>query len=473
MNADSATAIESSYIVVLEETTTARAAAAAADEVQSFGGDVRQRYSEAIDGFAATLSDDQLAELRADPRVAYVEADQTVTATGTQTPTPSWGLDRTDQRDLPLDDSYTYATSGAGVTAYVVDTGIYSGHADFGGRVTSGYDAIGDGNGTEDCQGHGTHVAGTIGGSSYGLAKDVALVAVRVLDCGGSGSTSGVIAGVDWVAANHSGPSVANMSLGGGASQSLDDAVAGAVSAGVTFAVAAGNDYGADACGSSPARESSALTVGSSTSTDAVSDFSNVGSGVDIFGPGTDITSSWIGSPDASNEISGTSMATPHVAGVAALYLSANSGATPQQVGDALTGAGTPDTLTGVPSGTVNLLLHYPQDWSGGPGEPGACADSGTRVTGALDSGGTAIQPESGSFDTAGGALGGCLSGPDGTDFDLRLQVADGSSWRTVASSLSWTSEESIAYDAAAGTYRWVIEAYDGTGEYTFGMTTP
>lgn len=194
MNADSATAIASSYIVVLEETTTARAAAAVADEVQRFCGD------------------------------------------------------RIDQRDLPLDDTYTYAASGAGFTAYVVDTGIHSGHSDFGERVSSGYDAVGDGNGTEDCQGHGTHVAGTIGGSSYGLAKDVALVAVRVLDCGGSGSTSGVIAGVDWVAANHSGPSVANMSLGGGASQSLDDAVAGAVSAGVAFAVAAGNDYGADAC---------------------------------------------------------------------------------------------------------------------------------------------------------------------------------------------------------------------------------
>src|SRR5699024_5764696 len=208
-----------------------------------------------------------------------------------------------------------------GVTAYVIDTGIMSSHQDFGDRVTSGHDSIGDGNGTEDCQGHGTHVAGTVGGESYGVAKEVDLVAVRVLGCDGSGTTAGVIEGVDGVTSDASGASVANMSLGGGSSSALDAAVESSIDAGVVYSVAAGNDYGADACSGSPSGVEPALTVGSTTSSDAASDFTNVGSCVDIQAPGSDITSAWIGGDTAEDTISGTSMAAPHVAGAAALLL--------------------------------------------------------------------------------------------------------------------------------------------------------
>ena len=285
-----------------------------------------------------------------------MEADSTVSIAATQTPA-TWGIDRTDQRNLPLDDSYTYNATGAGVTAFVIDTGIRNSHVEFGGRAVSGFDAVGDGQGTNDCNGHGTHVSGTVGGSTYGIAKGVTLVAVRVLDCGGSGTISGVIAGVDWVTGAHSGPSVANMSLGGGYSPALNAAVDGSISSGVTYAVAAGNSYGADACGSSPSGVPAAITVASSTRNDTVSDFSNLGPCVDIFGPGSDITSAWPSSDTDTNTISGTSMATPHVTGVAALYLQGNPGAGPGQVSGELSANGTGGVLSGVPGDTANLLL--------------------------------------------------------------------------------------------------------------------
>lgn len=350
LGADAPGAIENSYIVVLED----GVQAAAAD----FGGEVKHRFSRVLNGFSATMTEAAAKRAAADPAVAYVEQNRRVTATADQTDPPSWGLDRIDQRDLPLDDTYSYATEASNVTAYIIDTGIRTSHEDFGGRASSGYDFVDDDADATDCNGHGTHVAGTVGGSDYGVAKGVSLVGVRVLDCAGSGSYDGVIAGIEWVTENAAKPAVANMSLGGSASAAVDDAVRASIASGVTYALAAGNEYGADACGSSPARTAEAITVGSTTSTDARSGFSNIGSCVDIFAPGSDITSAWIDSDTSENTISGTSMASPHVAGAAALYLAANPGASPQQVRDALVDAGTPGVVSNPGSGSPNVLLH-------------------------------------------------------------------------------------------------------------------
>lgn len=319
----------------------------------SYNANVRQNFTSAVQGFVATMDEAEMKDLMFDERVDFIEQDQIVTTTVTQS-NATWGLDRIDQDSLPLDSQYTYDLDGSGVTAYIIDTGILASHSNFGGRVTSGFDAIGDGNGTNDCNGHGTHVAGTVGSATYGVAKDVDLVAVRVLDCGGSGSNSGVIAGVDWVASVASGPSVANMSLGGGNSTALDNAVNSAINSGITFVVAAGNDD-SDACTGSPNKVPAALTIASTTSSDARSSFSNFGSCIDMFAPGSSITSTW--SNGGTNTISGTSMASPHVAGVAALYLQANPSASPSQVEVALESAAATNKISDS-LGSPNLLVQ-------------------------------------------------------------------------------------------------------------------
>ena len=315
------------------------------------------RYKHAIKGFAGPLPLDVVEALKNDPRVAYIEQDQEMHFVATQT-TPPWGLDRIDQRSLPLDASYTYNQTGAGVDAYIIDCGILLTHNDFGGRAVTGVDEITIGGTATDGNGHGTHVAGTVGGNTYGVAKGVKLIAVRVLDNAGSGSNAGVIAGVDWVTGDHTtNPAVANMSLGGGVSTALDDAVRRSITDGVTYCIAAGNST-ADASNSSPARVAEAVTVGATNINDAFASFSNFGSVVDISAPGVSITSAWIPTNTSTNTISGTSMATPHVAGAAALYLQANPTATPAQVQSAIKSNGTSNAISGVPAGTVNLLLY-------------------------------------------------------------------------------------------------------------------
>ncbi|GAB3733714.1 hypothetical protein GCM10027598_58560 [Amycolatopsis oliviviridis] len=349
--AGSAEAVPDSYIVTLKDTGSVSTLA------DRFGAKVDKVYSSSLIGFSATMSERQAKRLAADPSVASVEQNQRVHADDTQTDPPSWGLDRVDQSDLPFDQRYGYTTTGAGVNVYVIDTGVRIGHETFGGRAHDGHDFVDDDAVAQDGHGHGTHVAGTIAGAKYGIAKGATIYGVRVLDDSGSGTTAGVVAGIDWVTQNHVKPAVANMSLGGSASSTLDGAVRRSIAAGVTYGIAAGNSN-AKASNYSPARVTEAITVGSSTKTDSRSGFSNYGDVVDIFAPGTDITSSWNTDDSATKTISGTSMATPHVVGMAARYLQNDPDATPDKVATALIDASIKDKLTNPGAGSPNRLLY-------------------------------------------------------------------------------------------------------------------
>ena len=343
------------YIIVFSDRGNPAAERAA---IAGLGGRIFFTYENVFNGVAVSLPEAALNGLKNRPGIELIEADGEVTTQGTQSGA-TWGLDRIDQRNLPLSGTYTDNVSGSGVDAYIIDTGILSTQSDFGGRVTSfGYNAIKDRRGTQDCNGHGTHVAGTVGGAKYGVAKNVRLIPVRVLDCRGSGSWSGVVAGMDWVVANHgTAPAVANMSLGGGASSSVDLAVQRMIDDGVVVVVAAGNSN-VDACGSSPARAAGALTVGATTNTDARASYSNFGSCLDIFAPGSSITSAWHTSKTATNTISGTSMASPHVAGVAALVLQETPTASVSTVISTVTSRATLDKVTLAGTNSPNRLLY-------------------------------------------------------------------------------------------------------------------
>lgn len=309
-------------------------------------------YNAVVNGFAARLTAGQLQALRRHPHIAQIEEDQEASV-GTTQNGATWGLDWSDQRALPLSSTYTYARTGAGISAYIIDTGIQTGHPEFGGRASVAYDAIG-GNG-QDCNGHGTHVAGTVGGATYGVAKGVALRAVRVLDCSGSGTYSQVIAGINWVAANRAGPAVANLSLGGSYSASLNAAVTNLVNRGVFIAVAAGNS-GTAACNASPASAAGVLTVAASDRTDARASFSNYGSCVEVYAPGVNITSAWLNGGTAT--ISGTSMASPHAAGVAALYKATYGDVASATIVNWIVGNATTNAIKSNPAGTPNKLLY-------------------------------------------------------------------------------------------------------------------
>ncbi|MFD3333768.1 S8 family serine peptidase [Streptomyces sp. NPDC058700] len=345
-------AVAGSFVVILD------ASANKAELAKKYGGTLERSYGSEVNGFSASgLSVDEAKRLAADPSVGTVVQNKRFNINETQDKPPSWGLDRIDQADTAGDQKYAYPDNGGeGVTAYVIDTGVRISHQDFGGRASHGFDAVDNDATADDGNGHGTHVAGTIAGTSHGVAKKSRIVAVRVLDDNGSGTTEQVVAGIDWVTQNHSGPSVANMSLGGGADEALDAAVERAISSGVTFAVAAGNES-SDAGLGSPSRVPEALTVASSTKDDQQSSFSNFGAVVDLYAPGSEITSAWNDSDTGTKTISGTSMAAPHVAGAAVLYLAANPSATPADTAAALTGAATADAIKNPSSGTANKLL--------------------------------------------------------------------------------------------------------------------
>jgi subtilisin family serine protease len=396
---------EGSYIVVLKGPNGSSSIEA---DISRAGGRTERRFTHVLNGLSVRIKNSEVARLRNNPNVLSVEPDQQMFAVDTQSPTPSWGLDRIDQRSLPLNSTFTATAQGSGVDTYIVDTGIYASHTEFTGRLAAGFSSIADSNGTNDCNGHGTHVAGTTAGTTYGIAKSATLIPVRVLDCSGSGSNSGVIAGLDWIVAHHiSGKAaVVNMSLGGGASTALDTAVQNVINDGIVMVVAAGNSN-VDACNTSPARATNALTVGATgqysagETTDSRSSYSNYGPCLDIFAPGSRITSSWIGGSAAISTISGTSMAAPHVAGVAAVLFGRYPSSTASQIASMLRTAATPNVVIGPGTGSPNYLL-YLDPLGGTPSGPDAVTPVAPSAPTAIT-----ITPSSGSLSikfTAGSA---------------------------------------------------------------------
>lgn len=482
--------IADTYIVVLNEKTAgplgafSRAESAAQDLSASYGGIVKHVYSTALNGYSVEMSPEQAELLSQDDRVDYVEEDSAFSLSTVQ-PGATFGLDRIDQRDLPLNGNYSYTPTGMGVNAYIIDTGIRVTHTEFGGRAVLAYDVIGDGQNGNDCHGHGTHVAGTVGSLTYGVAKDVRLYSVRVMDCRGSGSFSGLIAAIDWVTANHVKPAVANMSLSGGASPSVNAAVSNSVAAGVIHAVAAGNSN-ADACNYSPSGAPDAITVGATTSADGRSSFSNFGTCVDIFAPGSSITSTTIASDTSTGVMSGTSMASPHVAGVAALYLQMNPTASPFSVRTAIVNSATSGRLTEVNAGSPNLLLYSllsgsvptptpaPTPVPTPSPTPGPSCPGGTYSGSLSGSLATAYQPNGSSYYSGTSGLHTAnLSGPAYSNFNLYLEKRALLFWTTVASSEGSTSTERIAYSGTAGDYRWRIYSANGSGSYSLCTARP
>ncbi|MDF3148980.1 MULTISPECIES: S8 family peptidase [unclassified Streptomyces] len=458
--AGAADAVADSYIVNLKADHARSGSKAGRALVEKYGADIERTYKKALNGYAIEASEAEAKALAADPAVASVVQNRTFSIDATQTNPPSWGLDRIDQKNLPLNSSYTYPDSaGQGVTAYVIDTGVRITHSDFGGRASYGYDAVDNDNTAQDGHGHGTHVAGTVAGSSYGVAKKAKVVGVRVLNNSGEGTTDQVVAGIDWVAQNAVKPAVANMSLGGGADSALDTAVRNAIASGVTFAVAAGNES-TNASTRSPARVTEAITVGATTSGDARASYSNYGSVLDLFAPGSSITSAWNSGDSATNTISGTSMATPHVAGAAALYLAANPSSTPAQVASALTSAATTGVVTSPGTGSPNRLLYVGGGTTTPPGPrfentgDYAIADNSTvespvTVSGVSGNAPSALAVEVHIVHTYIGDLQVQLIAPDGTAYTLKSYGTGGSS-----DNIDTTYSVNASSEAANGTWK-------------------
>ncbi|WP_031483825.1 S8 family peptidase [Streptomyces bicolor] len=458
--AGAANAVADSYIVTLKADHARSGSQAGRALVEKYGADVERTYKKALNGYAIEASEAEAQKLAADPAVASVVQNRTFSINATQTNPPSWGLDRVDQRNLPLNSSYTYPDSaGQGVTAYVIDTGVRITHSDFGGRASYGYDAIDNDNTAQDGHGHGTHVAGTVAGNAYGVAKKAKVVGVRVLNNSGQGTTAQVVAGIDWVAQNAVKPAVANMSLGGGADTALDTAVRNAIASGVTFAVAAGNES-TNASTRSPARVTEAITVGATTSSDAKASYSNYGSVLDLFAPGSSITSAWNSGDSATNTISGTSMATPHVAGAVALYLADNPSATPSQVSSALTSAATTGVVTSPGTGSPNRLLYVGGGTTTPPGPrfentgDYAIADNSTvespvTVSGVSGNAPSALAVEVHIVHTYIGDLQVQLIAPDGTAYTLKSYGTGGSS-----DNINTTYSLNASSEAANGTWK-------------------
>jgi aqualysin 1 len=467
--------IHDQYIVVLANGANADSVAA------SVGGKPDFVYRTVLNGFVARMNPGQAQKLERHPQVRYIDQDEVVSLSQAPPPVragdpstaatqllPTWGIDRIDQRDLPLNAIYNYTTTGSGVRVSVLDTSIRPTHTEFhtsststtarAFKGTSGFDAIGDGQNGNDCNGHGTHVAGTIAGRKYGVAKSARVYSVRVLDCAGNGTWSGVIAGIDWVTERHVKPAVVNMSLGGGLIRAVDEAVTRSITHGITYVLAAGNDN-ADACNFSPANVMAAITVGSTESTDVRRASSNWGSCLDIFAPGGSITSAWHTSNTAINEISGTSMAAPHVAGVAALFLQANTTATPGLVTDVILSMATPNKVIGAGVGSPNRLLHRLNGYLGGLGAWQA-------------------QPHGQAVYVAKpGWLRGYLRGTASTNFDLRLFRWDGAAWVQVAANTATSTNATINYNATPAWYYWEVRSASGgtltAGSYDFFMRLP
>jgi subtilisin family serine protease len=435
--AGTATVVKDSFVVALKDSPSLQAKgvdSTAAALRTRYGGTIGHVFRKALHGFEISVGEAVARRLAADPAVEYVQRNGIYTISDTEQNPPSWGLDRIDQHNLPLSSSYTYPTTAADVHAYIIDTGIRFTHTDFGGRATSGVDEI-DGGTADDCNGHGTHVSGTVGGASYGVAKGVRLVGVRVLDCNGSGSTAQVVAGIDWVTANAIKPAVANMSLGGGADSTLDNAVANSINSGVTYAIAAGNSN-ANACNFSPARVPAAITVGATDISDNRASFSNFGTCLDIFAPGVNITSAWRTSDTATNTISGTSMATPHVTGAAALVASANPGWTPQQIRDFLVNNATNGVVANPGTGSPNKLLFVVNASTGNDFSISVSPASGTVTAGGSTSATVSTATTSGSAQTVSLSASGLPSGATAS-FSPASVTSGGSATMTITTSTS------------------------------------